>query len=132
MNGSLPKMSAGQRRFAVFALGLLVGLLGANSFADAAGFRTRQQELDIFARVVCGVVLGLAMMAFALAAVYFGSVIVAALQQSTRRPTKSWRSRWSFLVPFAYWQRLPLNGTWLLHRKLSAQPWQTDLADRRS
>jgi hypothetical protein len=87
MNDSLPRMSFFKRGFILFALGLIVGVMGANSVADAAGIHG-DRYTDVWLRVLCGFILGLATIAFSMVAGHFGALLTAALRQSQRRPNQ--------------------------------------------
>jgi hypothetical protein len=67
------------------ALGLVVGFLGANSFADAAGF-PQVGDGHVFLRVVCGIVIGLATLAFVQFLMRQVPLVVGVLARSPQRP----------------------------------------------
>jgi hypothetical protein len=88
MADALPRMSLFKRSLVLFAFGLLVGLMGANAVADAAGLRAREQD-DTVLRVLCGFILGLATIAVVIVGGHFGSLLIAGLRQSPRRPNQT-------------------------------------------
>jgi hypothetical protein len=82
-------MSRTKRAFTLLALGGVVGMLGANAFADAAGIYADKEFDDVFLRIVCGIVLGFATIAAVMLATHLGSLGVAALRGSSRRPSQA-------------------------------------------
>ncbi len=87
MNDSLPHMSAFKRGFILLALGLLVGVFGANSVAEAAGLISDRSHSDKTGMVVLsGIILGLATIAVVIVVGHFGALVIAAMRQSQRRP----------------------------------------------
>jgi hypothetical protein len=82
-------MSSFTRGFIQLALGLIVGLTGANSVADAAGISAQKPSEDMWLRILCGFVLGITTIALTIVASHFASLLIAALRQSSRRPSQT-------------------------------------------
>jgi hypothetical protein len=87
MADTLPKLNFFKRAFVLLTVGVLVGLLGANPVADAAGIDTDRRDTAL--RVLCGFALGLATISVAMLVGHFGSLVIAALRQSQRRPDRT-------------------------------------------
>jgi hypothetical protein len=84
-----PRMSFVNRAFALVVIGVMVGVLGASSFADAAGIASDDGGNHTTARVVCGIVLGLATISLTIVAGHFSRLGIAAIRQSSRRPSQN-------------------------------------------
>jgi hypothetical protein len=87
MSDSPPRMPRPMRILVYLAVGGVVGLLGASAFADAAGIDEDHREGGL--RVLCGFVLGFATIAVLAVAAHLGSLGVAALRQSSHRPSQA-------------------------------------------
>src|SRR6516225_2761739 len=68
------------------ALALLVGSLGANRFADAAGFPPKATDTGVIFRVLSGLVVGLATLAVVQFLIRQGHAVVGLLARSNQRP----------------------------------------------
>jgi hypothetical protein len=81
-------MSGFKRGFIAFAFGLLVGVLSANSVAEAAGLIDEDSRSSdrIGMAVLAGGILGLGTIAVVIVVGHLGSMAIAALRQSPRRP----------------------------------------------